>query len=337
MNPNNIDKVKLKNLIETYFTLEELKTLCFEMDIPYESLPGPMTINVKTRELIDYCGRNGCLDNLIEKLYEERSHVDWSVVIIIVEQKNSDGQTEKKPTQSEHIGVRKRSQTHFVTIIIVNIIFFIIFLFLIVPRAIETYLPDFIFCSSDKVTVTSLSIITILTLHLLWRILPLSHQVGGNIKFFGLVIPVGSVQSVINSVHPWGLSDRIFLGTVFPIIVVALFFLTPRSPLNGYDSIPRLAYYSITMGIKPLQLPIGQTLQLQKGQEVTIKPVIGVIKGLNCEWKSPPNGVITKIDGCTVSYVAPQFEDIDFLEMKIMSKCSNYILISAIVVDTSKP
>jgi nucleoside phosphorylase len=66
-----------QNLSET-FSDNELRDLCIDMDVDYESLPGEGK-SAKARELIAYCERRGRLPELVTKCYELRPNVAWSV------------------------------------------------------------------------------------------------------------------------------------------------------------------------------------------------------------------------------------------------------------------
>jgi len=71
-----MDLVKLSDLVYEYFNTSELKNLCFQLQIDYESLSGNNRRD-KTRELTMHCHRHGRVDELIAKCQELRSHVDW--------------------------------------------------------------------------------------------------------------------------------------------------------------------------------------------------------------------------------------------------------------------
>ncbi|MCW1969080.1 MAG: hypothetical protein KIH69_013295 [Anaerolineae bacterium] len=61
----------LFDLICKYFTLEDLKILCFKMYIDYENIPNT-TLDGKVSELIKYCERYELVPQLVEALIEER-------------------------------------------------------------------------------------------------------------------------------------------------------------------------------------------------------------------------------------------------------------------------
>ena len=73
---------ELRKLIEKHFSLSDLKTLCFDLNITYANLPGD-TLRDKSRELIDFCVRNDCLNELLEKLKMERPKVNWDSVVVV--------------------------------------------------------------------------------------------------------------------------------------------------------------------------------------------------------------------------------------------------------------
>lgn len=73
--PVPINKEKLRENIINSFTREELRTLCFDMNINPELFPE--NIIGFARELIIHCEKNNLLTNLIDKLRIERPHIDW--------------------------------------------------------------------------------------------------------------------------------------------------------------------------------------------------------------------------------------------------------------------
>lgn len=64
----------LLNALLEGFDLEELRTLCFDLQIDFDSLRGEGKEG-KARELILYCHRRSQLDRLVEKMVAERPHL----------------------------------------------------------------------------------------------------------------------------------------------------------------------------------------------------------------------------------------------------------------------
>jgi hypothetical protein len=62
--------------LETYFNLDELRGLCFELDVNFENLSGD-TLRAKTIELVSYCQRRRIIARLIEACAALRPEVDW--------------------------------------------------------------------------------------------------------------------------------------------------------------------------------------------------------------------------------------------------------------------
>lgn len=71
-----MDRVKVRRILTEYFSEDELKTLCFDLGIDYENLPGEGK-EAKSRELIAYCERCGRLLELMEVGEQLRSNVSW--------------------------------------------------------------------------------------------------------------------------------------------------------------------------------------------------------------------------------------------------------------------
>lgn len=74
-----MDRSQLRQMIITYFSLEEFKDLCFELGsygVSYDALPGD-GLPPKTRELILLCERAGIQPALIEACRRLRPNVPW--------------------------------------------------------------------------------------------------------------------------------------------------------------------------------------------------------------------------------------------------------------------
>lgn len=71
-----VDWSTLLTQFDASFSDEDLRTLCFEMSIDYENLPG-RTKKGRIRELITEIQRQGRVDELIERLRAARPHIDW--------------------------------------------------------------------------------------------------------------------------------------------------------------------------------------------------------------------------------------------------------------------
>ena len=70
--PNSLDRTELLEILKTYFDDNELRELCFAMEIDYESLPGAGKA-AKARELVAYCERHGRATELVEAIRGSRS------------------------------------------------------------------------------------------------------------------------------------------------------------------------------------------------------------------------------------------------------------------------
>lgn len=66
-----------RNMVEA-FNLDQLKDICFDLEINHEHLPGHTQLKSFVRELIAYVGRIGRLDELIRICQEERPHLRWA-------------------------------------------------------------------------------------------------------------------------------------------------------------------------------------------------------------------------------------------------------------------
>lgn len=68
---------RLRENIINSFNLSELKDICFDLEINYESLPGHDHLNGFVRELLAFTNRTGRLNELIEVLATERDNLEW--------------------------------------------------------------------------------------------------------------------------------------------------------------------------------------------------------------------------------------------------------------------
>jgi hypothetical protein len=69
----------LHNLLNQYFNMEEVRTLCFNLGVDYENISGQGK-SAWIRELLLSLGRQGHLDNLVALAQQERPHVNWPPV-----------------------------------------------------------------------------------------------------------------------------------------------------------------------------------------------------------------------------------------------------------------
>lgn len=80
----NINNPLLRDLIAKYFDLEEIKVLCFDLNVDYEELKGENKAG-KTMSLVLYFNRRSKLFSLIQKCKEERPLVNWDAVKVQAE------------------------------------------------------------------------------------------------------------------------------------------------------------------------------------------------------------------------------------------------------------
>jgi len=69
----------LYNRFEEYFSLEDIRALCFDLGFDYDSIPGEGK-SAKIRELILQMGRTRKMHELVNYAQENRSHVTWPAV-----------------------------------------------------------------------------------------------------------------------------------------------------------------------------------------------------------------------------------------------------------------
>jgi hypothetical protein len=77
--------IQFRDLLITRFTLSELNSLCFDLNILYEELPGD-TLRSKGEGLIDYCRRRSLLPRLWERCRELRPEEEWPALALLLEE-----------------------------------------------------------------------------------------------------------------------------------------------------------------------------------------------------------------------------------------------------------
>ena len=71
-----VDAAVLRDLLTTAFNMSELQTLCFDLGIDYECLPGRGKADMP-RELVAYVKRTGQTTELLTRCRSLRPHIDW--------------------------------------------------------------------------------------------------------------------------------------------------------------------------------------------------------------------------------------------------------------------
>lgn len=69
----------LHKQIDTYFSFNEVKTLCFDLGVDYENIPGDIR-SAFIRNLIVSLAKQNRLQELVNKVRDERPFVDWQNV-----------------------------------------------------------------------------------------------------------------------------------------------------------------------------------------------------------------------------------------------------------------
>lgn len=71
-----MNRSKLLVILNTFFNDNELRTLCFDLSIDYDNIPGTTKLD-KARELILYCERHVRYDDLVKAVFAARPLVVW--------------------------------------------------------------------------------------------------------------------------------------------------------------------------------------------------------------------------------------------------------------------
>lgn len=71
---------KLRRILDTYFNETELRNLCLDINVDYDSLSSGGKAD-KARELVRYCDRHGCIPDLVNAINKDRPNAPWRTSI----------------------------------------------------------------------------------------------------------------------------------------------------------------------------------------------------------------------------------------------------------------
>ena len=71
-----MQRAQIRETLDKYFDDGELQTLCFDLGVDYDNLPGDNKAD-KARELVGYCERRGRVVALYEAIYRRRPNAFW--------------------------------------------------------------------------------------------------------------------------------------------------------------------------------------------------------------------------------------------------------------------
>lgn len=71
--------VEIRKILTDLFTLEDMKSLAFDLNINYQAIGGD-TVDEFSRELLLYCEKRGLTDTLVHRGQELRPHAPWPVL-----------------------------------------------------------------------------------------------------------------------------------------------------------------------------------------------------------------------------------------------------------------
>ena len=79
--PEAVDPVALHKYLVEHFSLEGIRTLCFELSVDYDILPGEGKES-KARELVIYCRNRAMLEQLARSAHQARRHLAGSAGVM---------------------------------------------------------------------------------------------------------------------------------------------------------------------------------------------------------------------------------------------------------------
>lgn len=74
---SNISRTQLADALHAYFSLGELRTLAFDLEIPYEDLAGRGK-RTKVLSLVEYAERHNRFKAVVNYVSDARPHLDWN-------------------------------------------------------------------------------------------------------------------------------------------------------------------------------------------------------------------------------------------------------------------
>lgn len=77
--PRTSDDGELRRLLRQHFNDNDLRSLCQDLDVDYDALPGEGS-EAKARELIAFVQKRGRLADLLTAAARERPHVAWGAI-----------------------------------------------------------------------------------------------------------------------------------------------------------------------------------------------------------------------------------------------------------------
>jgi hypothetical protein len=129
--------IKVRELLAFHFNEGELRSLCADLGIDYDDLPGSSKAD-KARELVLYCERHGRLDDLIKRCRTLRSNVDWPDPLPL----DSDGgRKEYDPPKPDKYGVFSSSRSLIIVIGVIMAGLGVAFGYLILPKVLRNPPP----------------------------------------------------------------------------------------------------------------------------------------------------------------------------------------------------
>ncbi len=78
-NPTQVNSAALRKIIATSFNQAEMETICFDLGLDYEAIPGD-TKDKKVIELIKYMERRYEIDAFLDVLQKERPNAPWTTI-----------------------------------------------------------------------------------------------------------------------------------------------------------------------------------------------------------------------------------------------------------------
>ena len=101
---------QLKEALQTYFNLEELKLLAFDVNIPYENLTGGLS--ARALDMVLYAQRHRLYDKLVAEVVEKRPTVNWDIPLALSDRGNVTGLTDKPAADPSTVAQQGPNITH---------------------------------------------------------------------------------------------------------------------------------------------------------------------------------------------------------------------------------
>jgi len=314
---------QLHRFIVDHYNLDEFRTLCFDLEVTYDDLPGE-TLSGKARELILHLRRKDQLERLLDSL--QQSHPEpfnFSTDPAALKSLYAAPSSFKEISPPAPItGIHSSITGLFIQL------FFNLVLVLILTPLLKNWTQTVVPCVKPWASALSLLVVSLLLLHLTWRYLsPHIRRIVGAIEIEKVKIPLQGLFGLLEALHPHPsmLPNKLLWISffVFSCIGVIILNLSPwPSPCCKLDEPPIIQRFSVLYVDKGTTERVmkDDVVKVETNQRLRVEAETLQQTDLSCTW-SADGGTLQHAEGCATLYSAPFEEGQDTLAVLIQSPC----------------